>query len=155
MYNNLLIRYGSGCFHAHRYFSPESNLRGLSYDFLNQIEINFTGASCRLGANVQDYNKIKTSIENLPEMQLYEVIAFFCIRYDDAGMNIRFACRDRQSKEVKKTPFLGYSNYSAPHACMMIRNPLKLVELVLKQREINSGGKNVPVGQYLTQWCRE
>ena len=89
-------------------------------------------------------------------MQLYEVVAFFCVMYDDAGMNIRFACRDKQSRKViKKTPFFGYTNYSASHACMMIRNPLNLVELVLKQGEINSGGKNMPVGQYLTQWCRE
>jgi len=147
--------YEEKCFDMHLYLAEKENRRyGLTYNYVTRRELNYSGGDYRLTGNIAGYGQIKSLIEQLPEMQLYEVIAFFCIMYDDAGTNIRFACRDKNSHEVKKTPYMSYSDglhrYSG-----RFKNPLDVVINEVRQGTCNSCGKEVSIGQYLTQWCRE
>ena len=138
-------------FDRNSYFSPNCIFGedfGLNYDYHTRIERNFTYGSYRVSGTVEEYNSLRNLIEALPELKSFEVRAFCCVPWDDAGTSIAFALADRNTHQLKPaTPFCGV-DFGWPE--FFARNPLELVNGVLRRTRMNAGGELVTVGQYLT-----
>lgn len=135
-------------FNRNAYFSPNRIFGedfGLNYDYYTKRENDFTYGKVK--GTVQEYNELRRLIESLPELQPYEMRAFCCVPWDDAGTSIAFAMADRNTHKLKPaTPFCGV-DFGWPE--FFAHNPLELVKGVLKRTKMNAGGQSVTVGQYL------
>lgn len=146
----MVMKAGYPVFDRNAYFSPNRIIGedfGLNYDYYTRMEHNFTYGSYRVSGTVEEYNMLRTLIEALPELQQYEMRAFCCVPWDDAGTSIAFAMADRETHQLKPaTPFCGV-DFGWPE--FFARNPLELVKGILNRSKMNAGGKLVTVGQYL------
>ena len=90
----MVMKAGYPVFDRNAYFSPNRIIGedfGLNYDYYTRMEHNFTYGSYRVSGTVEEYNMLRTLIEALPELQQYEMRAFCCVPWDDAGTSIAFA----------------------------------------------------------------